>query len=62
MKVLEISVRVGVTKNIGNFEFARLDYEYRVRLDEGELVADVQWRTREHLVKEVLQDINKVAP
>lgn len=62
MEILEVEVRVGITKNLGNYESARLDYGYRVTVDPSESVKEVRQLTLAHLKEEVLQDIGKVAP
>ncbi len=35
-KVIEVEVRVGVTRNMGNYESLRLDYSARRQLDPGD--------------------------
>jgi len=60
MKVTDIEVEVGVTKNLGNYESCRLHYRYRVQLCDKDTVADVRQRTFDHLREQALIDINKV--
>ena len=60
MKVIEIEVRVGRTKNVGNYESSRLDYSYRIQLEEGDSVVEVRQRTLEHLKNEVAKDVEKI--
>lgn len=62
MKVKEIEVRMGVTKNLGNYESARLDYGMTIAVGEGESVVEVRQRTFENLQKHLLRDLNQVVP
>jgi len=62
MKVKEITVNVGLTINLGNYESARLDYAYGITVDEDESVTDVRQLTLEHLKAQVAKDIKGIRP
>jgi len=55
-KPIEVEVRVGVTKNIGNFESLRLDYSTRVQLKEDESVTVLIDSTRNFLFSKMKTD------
>ena len=62
MIITDINVKVGVTKNVGNYESVRLDYDYRIRIEPGESVKDVRRRTLAHLIEVVFKDVEKITP
>ncbi len=59
-KVVEIEVRVGATKQLPNYESARLDYGARVVLEEGEKGPEALEKLRNSLTALLRIDINKV--
>lgn len=58
-EVTEIEVRVGVTKNMGNYESARLDYSARQTLN-GEHPGTQLDKLRKTLEVLVMTDVNKI--
>lgn len=60
MEITEIEVRVGVTKNLGNYESARLDYMYRAKLDETDFVDGARETILNTLRKQLVKDINLI--
>ncbi len=57
MKATSVSVNVGVTKNMGNYESLRIDYEMTVELNEGEVPADVIDGVRDSLAEKIRNDL-----
>lgn len=58
MKPTEITVNFGVTKNMGNFESLRLDYQMKVELGPGEKPGPVIDDAREYLANKMKTDID----
>ncbi len=58
--IIEVEARVGVTKNLGNYESVRLDYSARAVLSEEEKPGDTLTMLRKNLQVMVKKDINLV--
>ncbi|MGD1831018.1 MAG: hypothetical protein ACPKM1_15765 [Spirochaetaceae bacterium] len=57
MKAKQIAVRFGVTKNMGNYESLRMDYEMVVHLDPEDKPSEAIDHARNYLNKKMKQDI-----
>ena len=60
MRVTYIEVQVGLTKNLGNYESAKIAYTFGATLDDDETVSKTKNTIRDHLVKEINKDISKI--
>ena len=60
MSITDVEVRVGVTKNIGNYESVRLDYSARAALGQGVDPLSTMDSMRENLEEKVKVDVNEV--
>lgn len=62
MKIKYVEVQVGLTKNLGNYESARLAYTLGADLDEGEGAMEAKQIIRDKLIAEVNGDLPKLTP
>jgi len=59
MKPTKISVNFGITKNMGNYESLRLDYQMDVDLGPGEMPGTTIDEAREYLRLKMLKDLEE---
>ena len=59
IKVIEVSVRRGVTKNLGNYESARVDFEARATVGKEDNPDDVVSELRSYVDQNLVQLIPK---
>lgn len=57
MEPKEVYISVGVTKNMGNYEFLRVDYGIRVSLDPTETWSTAIDRSRKAIHKKLDKDM-----
>ena len=57
MEVKEVTVNVGVTKNMGNYESLRIDYSLKVQLDDNDVPIDTVDNLRETLAEKIRTDL-----
>ena len=60
MKILEVEVRMGVTRNLGNYESLRLDEGVRLQVDEGEKPSEIIDKGKAFLEEKVNKDADEI--
>lgn len=58
-KVKQITVKIGITKNLGNYESLRLDYEAVADLGPKDIAGEQMDLLRDRLVEKIKKDINE---
>ena len=58
-KVKQITVKIGITKNLGNYESLRLDYEAVADLGPKDIAGEQMDLLRDRLAEKIKNDINE---